>query len=142
MHNARSVLLWQVFYLREDNLVWIVKRSLLWKLPIKLLHSLPKIILHPNHFSFFHGQLTLKSLVFLFLPTHLKQQLPKMMLLLLLPWVHFVKVKCHFWCFKCHFMAFKTLLFWSLNSNFCCFKHQKLYYKIGNWKCRCLALKC
>ena len=46
MHEARSVLLWQVFYLREDNLVWIVKRMLLWNLLRKLLHYLPKIILH------------------------------------------------------------------------------------------------
>ena len=45
MHEARSVLPWQIFYLREYNLVWIVKRTLLWKLLIKLLHSLPKIIL-------------------------------------------------------------------------------------------------
>ena len=36
----------QVFYLREDNLVWIVKRTLLWELLIKLLHYLPKITLH------------------------------------------------------------------------------------------------
>ena len=40
-----SVLLWQVFYLREDNLVWIVKRMLLWNFIRKLLHYLPKITL-------------------------------------------------------------------------------------------------
>ena len=44
-YNSVRTGYWQVFYLREYNLVWIVKRSLLWKLLIKLLHSLPKIIL-------------------------------------------------------------------------------------------------
>ena len=46
MHEAWSVLLWQVFNLREDNLIWIVKRILLWNLIRKLLHYLPKITLH------------------------------------------------------------------------------------------------
>ena len=35
------------WYLREDNLIWIVKRMLLWSLLRKLLHYLPKITLHP-----------------------------------------------------------------------------------------------
>ena len=45
MHEAWSVLLWQVFYLREDNLIWIGKRMLLWNLLRKLLHYLQKITL-------------------------------------------------------------------------------------------------
>ena len=40
-----SVLPWQAFYFKEDNLGWIVWKTLLWELLIKLLRYLPKIIL-------------------------------------------------------------------------------------------------
>ena len=54
MHEARSVLFWQVFYLREYNLVWIIKRSLLWKFAHKIVASLhPSNLMSLSQFSLF-----------------------------------------------------------------------------------------